>query len=100
VHRDISGHGIPNNEILERKMIRKVIDMLYNIFRLSAYTLQDKIENYLDKGLRYINKFDSPRYIKSEESYCEETRDMYVENKIDKVEDKALERNRYGFPKR
>lgn len=92
-------NGIPNNEILERKMIRKVIDMLYNIFRLSAYTLQDKIENYLDKGLRYINKFDSPRYIKSEESYCEETRDMYVEN-IDKVEDKALERNRYGFPKR
>ena len=90
-------NGIPNNEILERKMIRKVIDMLYNIFRLSAYTLQDKIENYLDKGLRYINKLDSPRYIKSEESYCEETREMYVD--IDKQEDKALERNRYGFPK-
>ena len=74
--------------------------MLYNIFKLSAYTLEDKIQNYLEKGLRYINKLDSPRYIKSEESYCEETRDMYVENKIDKQEDKALERNRYGFPKR
>ena len=74
--------------------------MLLNVFKLSAYTLQDKIENYLDKGLRYINKLDSPRYIKTDESYCEETRDMYVQD-IEQQEDNQdlTERNRYGFPK-
>ena len=74
--------------------------MLSNIFKLSAYTLQDKIENYLDKGLRYINKLDSPRYIKTDESYCEETKDMYVQD-IEQQEDNQdlTERNRYGFPK-
>ena len=83
--------------------IRNIIDMLLNVFKLSAYTLEDKIQSYLDKGLRYINKFDSPRYIKMDESYCEETREMYVENKkdIEQQEDKSnvMERNRYGFPK-
>ena len=71
--------------------------MLSNIFKLSALTLEDKITSYFDKGLRYINKIDSPRYIKSEE--CVEDIDMYVD--IEKEEDNQdlTERNRYGFPK-
>ena len=79
--------------------IRNIIDMLLNVFKLSAYTLQDKIENYLDKGLRYINKIDSPRYIKSEE--CVEDRDMYLDDLDLDEENETLdiERNRYGFPK-
>ena len=74
--------------------------MLSNIFKLSALTLEDKITSYFDKGLRYINKMDSPRYIKMDESYCEETRDMYVQD-IDEQEDEThqTKRNRYGFPK-
>ena len=74
--------------------------MLLNVFKLSAYTLQDKIESYLDKGLRYINKMDSPRYIKSEE--CKEIKDMYIQqDNIDEQEDNQnqTKRNRYGFPK-
>ena len=72
--------------------------MFLNIFKLSAYTLQDKIESYLDKGLRYINKIDSPRYIKSEE--CEDIKDMYIVYDIEEQEDNQdlTERNRYGFP--
>ena len=72
--------------------------MLSNIFKLSALTLEDKITSYFDKGLRYINKIDSPRYIKSEE--CVEDIDMYVD--IEKEEDNPknqTKRNRYGFPK-
>ena len=72
--------------------------MLSNIFKLSALTLEDKITSYFDKGLRYINKIDSPRYIKSEESYCEETKDMYIED-IEEREKNQTKRNRYGFPK-
>ena len=74
--------------------------MLSNIFKLSALTLEDKITSYFDKGLRYINKLDSPRYIKTDESYCEETKDMYVQD-IEQQEDNQdlTERNRYGFPK-
>ena len=74
--------------------------MLSNIFKLSALTLEDKITSYFDKGLRYINKIDSPRYIKTDESYCEETKDMYVQD-IEQQEDNQdlTERNRYGFPK-
>jgi len=68
--------------------------MLLNIFKLSALTLEDKITSYFDKGLRYINKFDSPRYIKSEE--CEDIKDMYIEEQED---NQNVERNRYGFPK-
>ncbi len=73
--------------------------MLLNVFRLSAYTLQDKIENYLDKGLRYINKIEGPRYIKSEE--CKEIKDMYLDDLDLDEENETLdiERNRYGFPK-
>ena len=71
--------------------------MLSNIFKLSALTLEDKITSYFDKGLRYINKLDSPRYIKSEESYCEETKDVYIEEQEDNQD--LTERNRYGFPK-
>jgi|TARA_R100000030_G_scaffold43197_1_gene32573 hypothetical protein len=79
--------------------IRNIIDMLLNVFRLSAYTLQDKIENYLDKGLRYINKIEGPRYIKSEE--CKEIKDMYLDDLDLDEENETLdiERNRYGFPK-
>ena len=80
--------------------IRNIIGMLSNIFKLSALTLEDKITSYFDKGLRYINKLDSPRYIKSEESYCEETRDMYVQqDNIEEREKNQTKRNRYGFPK-
>ena len=73
--------------------------MLLNVFRLSAYTLQDKIESYLDKGLRYINKIEGPRYIKSEE--CKEIKDMYLDDLDLDEENETLdiERNRYGFPK-
>jgi len=73
--------------------------MLLNVFRLSAYTLQDKIENYLDKGLRYINKIEGPRYIKSQE--CKEIKDMYLDDLDLDEENETLdiERNRYGFPK-
>ena len=73
--------------------------MLLNVFRLSAYTLQDKIESYLDKGLRYINKVEGPRYIKSEE--CKEIKDMYLDDLDLDEENETLdiERNRYGFPK-
>ena len=73
--------------------------MLLNVFRLSAYTLQDKIENYLDKGLRYINKVEGNRYIKSQE--CVEDRDMYLDDLDLDEENETLdiERNRYGFPK-
>ena len=79
--------------------IRNIIDMLLNVFKLSAYTLQDKIENYLDKGLRYINKIEGPRYIKSEE--CKEIKDMYLDDLDLDEENETLdiERNRYGFPK-
>ena len=69
--------------------------MLSNIFKLSALTLEDKITSYFDKGLRYINKMDSPRYIKSEE--CEDIKDMYIEEQED--ETNQTKRNRYGFPK-
>ena len=74
--------------------------MLLNIFKLSALTLEDKITSYFDKGLRYINKFDSPRYIKSEE--CKEIKDMYIQqDNIEEQEDNQnqTKRNRYGFPK-
>ena len=73
--------------------------MLLNVFKLSAYTLQDKIESYLDKGLRYINKIEGPRYIKSEE--CKEIKDMYLDDLDLDEENETLdiERNRYGFPK-
>lgn len=74
--------------------------MLLNIFKLSALTLEDKITSYFDKGLRYINKMDSPRYIKSEE--CKEIKDMYIQqDNIDEQEDNQnqTKRNRYGFPK-
>ena len=79
--------------------IRDIIDMLLNVFKLSAYTLQDKIESYLDKGLRYINKIEGPRYIKSEE--CKEIKDMYLDDLDLDEENETLdiERNRYGFPK-
>ena len=79
--------------------IRNIIDMLLNVFKLSAYTLQDKIESYLDKGLRYINKIEGPRYIKSEE--CKEIKDMYLDDLDLDEENETLdiERNRYGFPK-
>ena len=70
--------------------------MLLNIFKLSALTLEDKITSYFDKGLRYINKFDSPRYIKSEE--CKEIKDMYIED-IEEEKTNQTKRNRYGFPK-
>jgi len=29
--------------------------MLQSMFKITAYTLEDKIIKYLDKGLRYIN---------------------------------------------
>jgi len=80
--------------------IRNIIGMLLNIFKLSALTLEDKITSYFDKGLRYINKMDSPRYIKSEE--CKEIKDMYIQqDNIDEQEDNQnqTKRNRYGFPK-
>ena len=70
--------------------------MLLNIFKLSALTLEDKITSYFDKGLRYINKFDSPRYIKSEE--CKEIKDMYIED-IEEEKTNQTKRNCYGFPK-
>ena len=55
--------------------------------------------NYLDKGLRYINKIEGPRYIKSEE--CIEVKDMYIDDLELDEENETLdiERNRYGFPK-
>ena len=74
--------------------------MFQSIFKLGAYTLEDKIMNYLDKGLRYINKIEGPRYIKSEE--CVEVKDMYIDDLELDEENETLdiERNRYGFPKR
>ena len=76
--------------------------MFQSIFKLGAYTLEDKIIRYLDKGLRYINKIEGPRYIKSEE--CIEVKDMYIDNDTldldDENETLDIERNRYGFPKR
>ena len=69
--------------------------MLSNIFKLSAFTLEDKITSYFEKGLRYINKLDSPRYIKSDE--CDDLKDMYIEEQEDNQD--LTERNRYGFPK-
>jgi len=79
--------------------------MFQSIFKLGAYTLEDKIIRYLDKGLRYINKIEGNRYIKSQE--CIEVRDMYIDkdNKdtldLDDENDTLdIERNRYGFPKR
>ena len=74
--------------------------MFQSIFKLGAYTLEDKIIRYLDKGLRYINKIEGPRYIKSEE--CVEVRDMYLDDLELDEENETLdiERNRYGFPKR
>ena len=76
--------------------------MFQSIFKLGAYTLEDKIIRYLDKGLRYINKIEGPRYIKSEE--CIEVKDMYIDKDTldldDENETLDIERNRYGFPKR
>ena len=74
--------------------------MFQSIFKLGAYTLEDKIIRYLDKGLRYINKIEGPRYIKSEE--CIEVKDMYIDDLEFDEENETLdiERNRYGFPKR
>ena len=74
--------------------------MLQSMFKITAYTLEDKIIRYLDKGLRYINKIEGPRYIKSEE--CVEVRDMYLDDLDLDEENETLdiERNRYGFPKR
>ena len=74
--------------------------MFQSIFKLGAYTLEDKIIRYLDKGLRYINKIEGPRYIKSEE--CIEVKDMYLDDLELDEENETLdiERNRYGFPKR
>ena len=74
--------------------------MFQSIFKLGAYTLEDKIMNYLDKGLRYINKIEGPRYIKSEE--CIEVKDMYIDDSelLEENETLDIERNRYGFPKR
>ena len=73
--------------------------MLSNIFKLSALTLEDKITSYFDKGLRYINKVEGNRYIKSQE--CVEDRDMYLDDLDLDEENETLdiERNRYGFPK-
>ena len=77
--------------------------MLQSMFKITAYTLEDKIIKYLDKGLRYINKIEGNRYIKSQE--CIEVRDMYIDKKDDLELDEEndtldIERNRYGFPKR
>jgi len=74
--------------------------MFQSIFKLGAYTLEDKIIRYLDKGLRYINKIEGPRYIKSEE--CIEVKDMYIDDSelLEENETLDIERNRYGFPKR
>ena len=74
--------------------------MLQSMFKITAYTLEDKIIRYLDKGLRYINKIEGPRYIKSEE--CIEVKDMYIDDSelLEENETLDIERNRYGFPKR
>lgn len=85
---------------MRNNKIWKTIDMFQSIFKLGAYTLEDKIIRYLDKGLRYINKIEGPRYIKSEE--CIEVKDMYIDDLELDEENETLdiERNRYGFPKR
>ena len=85
---------------MRNNKIWKTIDMFQSIFKLGAYTLEDKIIRYLDKGLRYINKIEGPRYIKSEE--CIEVKDMYLDDLELDEENETLdiERNRYGFPKR
>tara|TARA_R100001015_G_C4582026_1_gene138405 strand:+ start:647 stop:904 length:258 start_codon:yes stop_codon:yes gene_type:complete len=85
---------------MRNNKIWKTIDMLQSMFKITAYTLEDKIVNYLDKGLRYINKIEGPRYIKSEE--CKEIKDMYLDDLDLDEENETLdiERNRYGFPKR
>jgi len=85
---------------MRNNKIWKTIDMFQSIFKLGAYTLEDKIIRYLDKGLRYINKIEGPRYIKSEE--CIEVKDMYIDDLEFDEENETLdiERNRYGFPKR
>ena len=85
---------------MRNNKIWKTIDMFQSIFKLGAYTLEDKIIRYLDKGLRYINKIEGPRYIKSEE--CIEVKDMYIDDSelLEENETLDIERNRYGFPKR